>query len=511
MGLPAAGGVLDIAIVGAGLGGVCAAIRLRATQGSTGGAGGAGDAGGAARIVVLERASQVGGTWRDNVYPGCACDVPSHLYSLSFEPKRDWSRPYPQQQEIQQYILRVVDKYALRPLIRLNTKVLQLRWLAEQGLWQIDLQLDGINAPPLLARHVVLATGPLNKPLIPELPGLSEFKGPSFHSSQWRHDLSLAGRRIAVVGTGASAVQFVPEIALQAAQVHVFQRTAAWVLPRWDKPYGAAKKWVYACVPGLQRLSRWRVYWFNELVGMGFMGAVWMQNNLRRLALMHLRAQVPDEPLRRALTPDFAPGCKRLLISNTWFPTLQRPNVNLVTQPVTRVQAEGVVSADGVLHPCDVIIWGTGFKAAQMVSPLRIFGEAPIGQAAPELGAQWREHPAQSHLGITVAGFPNLYMLVGPNTGLGHNSIIFMIEAQVDYVARALTRLRRKGGAVLRLKVAVQAATYGAVQHAMKRTVWASGCHSWYQNERGQIDTLWPGFTWRYWLKTRRFNAADFE
>jgi len=483
--------MLDVLIVGAGLGGLAAVIRLRAS--------------GVESLLVLERAMEVGGTWRDNVYPGCACDVPSHMYSFSFEPNTEWTRPYPQQAEIQNYILRVTDKYQLRPLIRFGTEVTALRWMSESACWQVEVA----GGKPLQARHVVLATGPLNKPLVPDIPGIQDFAGVAFHSNQWRHDVDLQGRRVAVVGTGASAVQFVPEIAKQASQVHVFQRTAAWVLPRWDQPYGVLRRWAYRWVPGLQRLSRWRVYWFNEMVGMGFMGSQRMQALLRKLALHHLARQVPSPAMQAALTPNFNPGCKRLLISNTWFPTLQQPHVQLHTQAVARVTPEGLVGADGTLTPCDVIVWGTGFKATEFVAPMQVFGEAQDG-VVPELSAQWRTEPAATKLGITVAGFPNLYLLVGPNTGLGHNSLIFMIECQMDYIVQALQHLRRSGRRTLRLRVAVADADYRELQNRMKGTVWSSGCHSWYQNARGHIDTLWPGYTWQYWLQTRRFRADDY-
>lgn len=484
---------LEVAIVGAGFGGLCAAIRLLRS--------------GVTDIALLERDTEVGGTWRDNVYPGCACDVPSHLYSFSFEPNRHWSRPYPQQQEIQDYILRLVDAYRLRPLIRFGAEVRSLRWLVAQQCWQIEVA----GQPPLQARHVIVATGPLNKPAIPDVAGVQDFSGVAFHSNQWRHDVDLRAKRIAVVGTGASAVQIVPEIAPGAAQVDVFQRTPGWVVPRWDHPYGPFRRWLYRHVPGLQRLSRWRVYWFNEAVGMGFMGSRPVQALLKRLALHHLYRQVADPALREALTPDFQPGCKRLLISNTWFPTLQRPNVALVNQAVARIVPEGVVAADGVLHPCDVIIWGTGFKATEFVAPMQVFGEpaSPAGEA-PELSALWRAQPAATRLGITVAGFPNLFLLVGPNTGLGHNSILFMVEAQVHYIVAALRNLRQQGKTVLRLRPEVQQEDYARMQQKMRRTVWASGCRSWYQHADGHIDTLWPGYTWEYWLQTRHFQAADY-
>lgn len=484
--------IIDVVIVGAGVGGLCAAIQLQQ--------------GGVGSVCILERSNEVGGTWRDNVYPGCACDVPSHLYSFSFEPNREWTRPYPQQPEIQAYIQRVTDKYDLRRLIRFGVNVQSIRWQAQSSLWEVDVG----NGTPLQARFVILATGPLNKPLIPELPGIENFKGPSFHSSHWRHDIELRDKRIAVVGTGASAVQFVPEIAKQAAHVDVFQRTAAWVLPRWDTPFGAFRRWLYRDVPGVQRLSRWRIYWFNEFVGMGFMGSRIIQAGLRGLAKVHLRRLVKDPVMQKALTPDFTPGCKRLLISNTWFETLQQPHVSLITHAVSEVRPEGVVDAKGVIHPCDVIIWGTGFKASQFVAPMQIHGEPDSSGKAPELSALWASGAAATRRGITVAGFPNLFMLVGPSTGLGHNSIIFMIEAQMNYIAGAISHARLFDKHVLRLKPEVQASDYADVQRNMQRTVWASGCKSWYQNASGQIDTLWPGYTWQYWLKTRRFHAGDY-
>ncbi len=480
---------IEIAIIGAGLGGLCAAIRLQ-QQGIT-------------SITVLERNAEVGGTWRDNVYPGCACDVPSHLYSLSFEPNTEWTRPYPQRAEIQAYILRVVEKYRLRNVIRFNTEVSHMRWMPELLHWQIDVQ----GQASLQARQVILATGPLNKPLIPNVPGIETFQGVAFHSNQWRADVSLAGKRVAVVGTGASAVQLVPEIAPQCKTLTVFQRTPAWVLPRKDVLYGPFKLWMYRHVPGLQRLNRWRVYWFNEFIGMGFMGSKRVQNLLRGYSRLHMRQQIADKALRNALTPSFTPGCKRLLISNTWFPALQQSNVTLVTQPVTQIAPQGVVSAQGTLYPCDVIIWGTGFKATEFVTPMKIWGEA--GQ--PELSDLWRNQPAASRLGISVAGFPNLFMLVGPSTGLGHNSIIFMIEAQVDYIIKALKSLADAGRTALKLRPAAQSQDYAAIQQKMKRTVWATGCHSWYQSADGHIDTLWPGFTWQYWLDTRGFDTAQYE
>ncbi|MBX3585296.1 MAG: NAD(P)/FAD-dependent oxidoreductase [Ramlibacter sp.] len=475
---------LDVAILGAGLGGLGAAIRLqRAGIGS---------------FRVLERAQEVGGTWRDNTYPGCACDIPSHLYSFSFEPNTEWTRPYPRQAEIQAYILRTVARHQLAARIQLGAQVTQLRWLADEQLWRIDIA----GEPALKARHVISATGPLNKPAIPAIEGRGSFAGEQFHSSQWRHDVPLAGRRVAVVGTGASAIQIVPALAGVAAQLSVFQRTPPWVVPRPDRPYSAVRRQVYRALPWLQTLNRWRIYWRNELFGLGFLGSQRMQRLARWGASAHLRHQVRDPALRERLTPDYAPGCKRMGVSSDYYPALQKPGVALVTGAIDRVEPRGIVTADGALHECDVIVWATGFTATEFVTPMRIHGEGGV-----ELSALWQAQPAATHLGIHVAGFPNLHLLVGPSTGLGHNSIVFMIEAQLNTIIGAL----RGGPPVLRLKPQVQAASYAGVQRRLRRTVWASGCKSWYQHPDGRIDTLWPGFTWQYWRATRRFDARLYE
>lgn len=475
---------LDVAILGAGLAGLGAAIRLQQA--------------GVHAFRILERASEVGGTWRDNTYPGCACDIPSHLYSFSFEPNTEWTRPYPRQAEIQAYILRTVGKSRLRERMQLGAEVTALRWLADEALWQIDIA----GAPALKARHVISATGPLNKPSIPTIQGRDTFAGVQFHSNQWQHDVRLAGKTVAVVGTGASAIQIVPELAGVAAQLQVFQRTPPWVVPRPDTPYGPLRKALYRALPGLQKLNRWRIYWRNEFFGLGFLGSKRMQGLARWGASLHLRHQVRDPALRARLLPSYAPGCKRMLVSNGYYPALQKPGVGLVTDAIARVEPGGIVTADGQLHACDAIVWATGFTTTEFVTPMRVYGEGGL-----ELSALWQRQPAATHLGIHVAGFPNFHMLVGPSTGLGHNSIVFMIEAQLNTILGAL----RQGGAVLRLKPDVQKQSYAQVQQRMQRTVWVSGCHSWYQSADGRIDTLWPGFTWQYWLRTRRFDASLYE
>jgi cation diffusion facilitator CzcD-associated flavoprotein CzcO len=481
-------------IIGAGFGGLCAAIRLQGLG---------------VPFTVVERAQDIGGTWRDNTYPGCACDIRSVLYSFSFAPNRAWTRPYPQQPEILAYLHNVLARYNLAPRILFGFEATEARWDDKRELWTLTAR-DGreLQAPLLIS-----ATGPLNKPALPDLPGLGDFAGPQFHSNQWRHDVSLAGKRVAVIGTGASAIQFVPEIAKVAAQVTVFQRTPPWVVPRMDYPFSPVKRWALRHVPGLQALARAGTYWRQEMLGLAFRGNM----AIRNVALWHLRtqlekgwaAQPQDTQLRRAqlrqqLTPDYEPGCKRVLVSDDWYPTLTRPNLRLVASGVARVSPQAVEGADGTVHEADVIVHGTGFVTTEFVTPMRVFGERGV-----ELSAHWRAGPAATHLGITVAGYPNFFMLVGPNTGLGHNSIVFMIECQMNYVMGALRAMQRTGRNVLRLNADAQTNSYSSMQSALKNTVWAKGgCKSWYQSADGHIDTLWPGSTTAYWWRTRRFDLA---
>ncbi|MDE2046819.1 MAG: NAD(P)/FAD-dependent oxidoreductase [Betaproteobacteria bacterium] len=476
----------EVLIIGAGLGGLCAAIQLQRAG---------------FRYALLERAAEVGGTWRDNTYPGCACDIPSVLYSLSFEPNPHWTRAYPQQAEIQAYILRVVERHGLRAHLHTGVDVQALRYDEAAQRWHVTAQDGRVFS----ARFVVLATGPFTKPALPQIDGLANFAGPVFHSMQWRHDVPLQGKRVAVIGTGASAIQFVPELAKVAAQVSVFQRTPPWVVPRPDKPYSVLRRRLQQAVPPLQRLARWGVYWRNELLALGFLGNRPVQALARALASGHLRRAIPEPALRAQLTPDYSPGCKRILVSNDWYPTLRKPHVQLVSAPILHVTADAVVTCDGTPYAADVLVFGTGFRLTEFVAPMTITGRGGV-----ELQALWRTQPAATWLGICTHGFPNLFALVGPNTGLGHNSIVFMIEAQMRWVLKALQHARRRGVGSVEVRAEVQQAQYAQVQQRMARTVWASGCHSYYQSAGGRIDTLWPGFTWQYWLRCARFRAGDF-
>ena len=477
---------LRIAVIGAGFGGLGTLLQLRAA--------------GYPDVTVYERADEIGGTWRDNTYPGCACDIPSVLYSFSFEPNPDWSRVYPPQPEIQQYLLGVVERHGLRARIRLGTEISELRYDEPSCTWTLQTTAGETSTYDV----VVNATGPLSRPSVPSLAGLGTFAGTTFHSAHWDHGHDLAGRRVAVVGTGASAIQFVPEIAPVVEHLTVFQRTAPWVFPRRDRALSAGERLRYRRLPILQRLSRWRVYFQQELLAFAMLGNRRMRTQMQTMGRAAIEEAIDDPELRGMVTPSFAPGCKRLLISNDWYPALVRENVELVTESIAEVVPEGIVTADGVTHEADTIIFGTGFAATDFVSPVKVFGRGGI-----ELSDVWHDHAA-THLGLSVAGFPNLFLILGPNTTLGHNSVVFMIEAQIRYLRSALRLLDDAVGVALDLRPAVQADSYRDVQHRMGKTVWLSGCHSWYQSADGHVDTLWPGFTVDYWRRTRHLRADEY-
>lgn len=484
--------VHDVLIIGSGFGGLCAAIQLRKA--------------GVQDLVIAERAHEIGGTWRDNTYPGCACDIPSHLYSYSFAPKKDWTRPFPSQSEIQRYLLDIVACFGLRPLIRFGTDIDSNQWQAELGLWRL-LTSDGQE---IRARHVIAAPGPLNKISMPDIPGRESFAGIQMHSGAWDHSADLRGKRIAVIGTGASAIQIVPELIKTAAHLSVFQRTPAWIVPRPNHAYGPLRRWAYRHVPGLQRLNRWRIYALNELTTASFMGNRVVRGLIRLLTETQLQRQVRDPVLREQLRPHYEPGCKRLAVNDDFYPALQQPLASLVTQAITHIEPDAIVTTDGQRHAVDAIIWCTGFRVTEYIDKnWRIHGEDDV-----DLGTLWRTQPARAHLGMHVTGFPNMHLIIGPNTGLGSNSIIFMIEAQVRYIVQAVRHSLHTGRA-LRLKPQAQEASYRAVQALVPRTVWLSGCGSYYLDTHAsgtpRLDTLWPSYTTRYWWLTRRFDPALYE
>ncbi len=494
-----------IAIVGSGFGGLGAAVRLKRA--------------GIDDFVVLERTGDVGGTWNVNTYPGCQCDIPSHLYSFSFAPNPDWSRTYSLQPEIWEYLRKVCKDQGVEPYIRFHEEVTAARWDEDAQLWRIETRPGPMNtsgagagngsdpAPPreLTAEILIAGPGPLAEPKLPEIDGIESFEGRMFHSAQWNHEHSLLGKRVGVIGTGASSIQFVPHIQPEVAKLDVFQRTPPWVVPHRDRPTTRAERLLYKAFPPAQRLVRALIYGSRELFVPTLMhpraGSL-----AERAGRKHLREQVPNQELRAKLAPRYRIGCKRTLISNDWYPALQQPNVELVTDAIARVIPSGVVTADGVEHELDTIIFGTGFHVTDM--PV---AEWVHGRGGLKMSEVWEGSP-QAYLGTTVAGFPNMFLLVGPNTGLGHNSIVFMIESQLNYVIDCIAQLDRAGAATFEVKANAQERYNAEVQRKLEGSVWTSGgCVSWYLDEHGRNSTVWPGSTWPFRKRTRKFDPEHYE
>ena len=475
----------DVLVIGSGFAGLCLAIHLKRAGKS---------------CLILERGPDVGGTWRVNTYPGCACDIPSHLYSFSFELNPRWTRMYPTQAEILEYLRDCADKYGLRPLIRFHSEVREAVFDETANIWHVRIG----RGETITGRVVVSAMGSLNRPASPRIPGLERFHGRAFHSSEWDHSFNLRGKRVAVIGTGASAVQIVPQIAPSVEQLHVFQRTAHWILPKLDRPIRTWERNLFQWLPGYMRMFRTVLYWCQEMLALGFIGNPALMKLLEQRARKHLVKSVPDPVLREKLTPNFLIGCKRILISNDYLPSLCRSNVELVTDAIAQVRERSIVTADGTERPVDALVYATGFRATDLLSPVRFVGRGGIA-----LDDKWREE-LEAFWGVTVAGYPNLFFLMGPNTQLGHNSIVFMIEAQVHYVMQCLKLMHDKQVTALDVRPAAQAQFNRSLQERMKRTVFASGCKSWYLDAQGKNSLLWPGFSFRYWMRTRRVKAEDY-
>lgn len=477
----------DVVVIGAGFAGLCTAITLRQN--------------GIDNFVVLEKGDDVGGTWRENTYPGAACDVMSHMYSFSFAPKTDWTRGYARQPEILDYLRDVTESHDLRRSIRFGTEVVSEVFDDDTDQWTVTTA----SGESFTAGVVVAGTGPLHIPNIPDLPGTDEFEGSTFHSARWDHSLDLAGKRVAVIGTGASAVQFIPRVAEQAAHVDVFQRTPSWVLPKLDRPITRLERGAYRAIPGLRRLMRAGIYFSHEaLIGV-FLQPKYMPA-VRSLAKAHLRRQVRDSRLRAQLTPDYEIGCKRMVMDNQFYPALQRANVSLVTQPIEAVTSSGIRTADGVDHALDVIVYGTGFKVAD-----KYLDQTLVGVGRTTVQQLWRNGP-QAYLGMATHGLPNYFMLMGPNTGVGNQSIVFMIEAQARYIAAVLRAMRAYEATRVEVKSHVQQQFNRILQRASQGTVWTSGgCRSWYLDGEGVNRAVWPGSTLSYWRTTRAINLGDFE
>ena len=478
----------DVLIVGSGFAGLCMAIRLRLAGHS---------------YLLLEQAASLGGTWQANRYPGAACDIPSSLYCFSFAPNPDWSRAYPAQAEIEGYLNHCADCFGVRTQMRFNHTVTAARFDEQRRCWRIEV---GNGAQVFHARSLILATGGLSRPKLPAIAGIEQFAGPCFHTARWPADAALAGKRVGIIGTGASAIQVLPSIVDDAAHVSVFQRTPAWII---GKPNWAVSRWrkaLYRLLPSSQRVSRVFNYWRHELFAVAFTRVPALLRVLEILPRLQLRWQVRDRQLRARLTPSYRVGCKRVLLSSTFYPTLCRDDVELVTMPIARINATGIETSGGVHHRLDVLISCTGFEAAEACAPFPVAGRDGL-----DLDQAWCDGQ-NAYLGTTVSGFPNLFIMSGPNTALGHNSMVYMIEAQANYVSDAIAHLARRPGAALDVDAIVQREYNIALQQRLARTVWnTGGCSSWYRTRDGLNTTLWPDFTFVFRHRLRRFDPASYH
>jgi cation diffusion facilitator CzcD-associated flavoprotein CzcO len=476
-----------VAVIGSGFGGLGAAVRLR-REGIT-------------DFVVLERADSIGGTWRDNSYPGCACDVPSHLYSFSFAPNPDWPRTFSGQQHIRAYLEHVADVFGLRPHLRLGCEVEKMTWNQELLRW--ELETTGGN---LSADVVVCATGPLSDPKIPEIPGLDTFPGRIFHSARWDHDYDLAGKRVAMVGTGASAIQIVPSIQPDVARLTLFQRTPPWVMPRADRRISGPERSLHRALPLTTRLRRGLLWGIRELQVQAFTKRPGQLGFVEQLAKRNMARSIKDPALRAKLTPDYRIGCKRILLSSDYYPALAQDNVDVVAAGLSRVRGSTVVAADGTTAEVDAIIFGTGFRVTDMPIAERV-----VGADGRTLAEAW-QHGMEALRGASAAGFPNWMTIIGPNTGLGNSSMILMIESQLNYLADYLRQLDILGGrAALDARPSAVHAWNRRVQDRMRHTVWnTGGCTSWYLDAGGRNTTIWPGTTTEFRRATRRVDLTEY-
>jgi len=476
-----------VLIVGAGFAGLGSAIRLRQA--------------GISDVVILERGAEVGGTWRDNQYPGAACDIPSNLYSFSFAPNPEWSRGYSGSAEILAYTRDLVARFELADCIRLRHTVTGLAFDEVKGQWRVQVA----GKPEMRARSVVLAQGPLSNASFPNIAGLGTYNGHTMLSSRWDHDYDLAGKRVAVIGTGASAIQIVPELVKSAASVKVFQRTAPWVLPRPDYATPASMRALFARVPAAQSAVRAAMYAAHESMATGLIWNTPATRLIEAVGRGHLRRQVKERWLRRQLTPDTRIGCKRVLVSNDWYPALQAPNCKLITWPIATLSPQGVRTVEGVEHQFDCIVFATGFDVSKAGSPFPV-----TGVDGRSLDAEW-SRGAQAYKSINVSGFPNLFMTFGPNSGPGHNSALVYMEAQIDYLVRGIKRIVHGNLKQLDVRPEAQAEHNRRLQKRLARTNWNAGCKSWYLTEDGYNATMYPGFATQYARQMRHFRSADYR
>ena len=475
-------------VVGAGFAGLCAAIRLQ-EDGET-------------DFLVIEKGADVGGTWRDNTYPGAACDVPSQLYSFSFAPNPDWTSSYSPQPEIQAYLRRVADRAGVLDRFVFDTVMEHAAWDDADQHWVVRT-----SAGTLRSSTLIVGAGGLSEPKLPDIEGIGDFRGETFHSARWDHDVDLAGKRVAVIGTGASAIQIVPELQKVVAHLDVYQRTAPYVIPRNDRTYTRVERKLFRWVPALQKAYRTGIYWGKEALVPGFTVNAKLALPAKKLALGNLARGVKDPGLRARLTPTFEIGCKRILISNSYYPAVASPNVELITDPIARVTADGVVTADGAEHPVDVLVIATGFHTTELPIAERIHG-----RNGATLTATWRDGGMAAYKGTTVHGFPNLFMIVGPNTGLGHSSMVFIIESQVEYIRDAVRTMGLHRYASIEPLAEAQQEWNDKLQRRMSRTVWnTGGCSSWYLDAHGRNTVLWPRTTVAFRQALSEFDVAAYD
>ena len=477
---------VDVLIVGSGFSGLGVAIRLK-EEGFT-------------DLAILERADDVGGTWQANTYPGCACDIPSHLYSFSFAPNPAWSQTYSRQPEIWDYLRDTARRHDVLRHVCFGHTVTAAEWDEETARWKVET-----DQGPFTTRVFIPAMGPLAEPKKPDIPGLDSFEGKVFHSARWDHSHDLTGERVASIGTGASAIQYVPMIQPDVAKLHVFQRTAPWILPHSNRKVTSLERWAYRAVPALQRLVRGLVYAGREILVLGFVKRPGLMKQVEKIARRHMRSQISDPDLIRKATPDYTIGCKRILPSNHWYPALDKPNVELVTDAITEVRPHSVVTADGTEREVDTIILGTGFSVTDMPVARQV-----RGRDGKLMVDSWGGSP-RAHLGLAMPGFPNMFMMLGPNTGLGHNSMVYMIESQVNYVIDALLRMRDDGVDTVEVKRETVQAYNDRLDEMHEGTVWTTGCKSWYLDDTGRNATIWPDWTFRFRHRTRSFDPSKHD
>ena len=453
-------------------------------------------------FLILEKADEIGGTWRDNSYPDCACDVPSHLYSFSFEPKATWSKLFSPQPEILDYLRGVTEKYGLRRYIRFNSRAARAHWDDTEYRWHVFTD----TGQEYVAQFLISGAGALHIPRLPDIEGLADFRGSAFHSAEWDHDVDLASKRVAVIGTGASAIQVVPGIIRDVAELQLYQRTPPWVVPRPNEPFPDWVKTAFTYVPGLRLGVRTAIYWFLEGLGYAMTKRPALLRAVDAVAKWNIRRHVADKDLRRRLTPTYRAGCKRILYSPNYYQAVAKPKTELITDRIARITPTGIVTVDGTERPVDVIVWATGFHVIDSYTYFDIKG--PRGE---DLVDRWNRDGMAAHRGIAVAGMPNLFFLLGPNTALGHTSVVIMIESQIHYVARAIAAVDEYRAQALAPSPAAQQRYNDELQEKLAGSVWnTGGCRSWYLDEHGVNRTLWSGMTWQYWRATRSLNPSEY-